>query len=144
MSKLALIFCAVSLMTFSIPSFAAHKNDMKFGAGSACKPDVDKYCSDVTPGEGRIAACLKAHDDKLSTGCQKEWKSAQEEMRSRFRSEVKAFRQACNKDVQKYCSNVLDPMEISQCLTKHSMDLSKSCRQYEANAREKATSKASS
>ncbi|HLE01221.1 MAG TPA: cysteine rich repeat-containing protein [Bdellovibrionota bacterium] len=34
-----------------------------------CSSDLKQYCKDVTPGQGRIAACLKANGDKLSGGC---------------------------------------------------------------------------
>lgn len=35
----------------------------------ACKPDVEKFCQGVNPGEGRIAACLKSHDSELAPAC---------------------------------------------------------------------------
>jgi hypothetical protein len=36
---------------------------------AACKDDLKRYCSNVTPGEGREMACLRAYADKLSGGC---------------------------------------------------------------------------
>src|SRR5439155_1062155 len=35
----------------------------------ACKQDIQQYCANVTPGEGREMHCLKAYEDKLSAGC---------------------------------------------------------------------------
>jgi hypothetical protein len=35
----------------------------------ACHEDIDRFCKDVTPGEGRIGACLKANKKKLSKSC---------------------------------------------------------------------------
>src|SRR5512139_1057413 len=35
-----------------------------------CKAEIDTYCKDVTPGEGRVLACLFAREDKLSMRCQ--------------------------------------------------------------------------
>lgn len=35
----------------------------------ACKQDLQQYCANVTPGEGREMACLRSYSDKLSAGC---------------------------------------------------------------------------
>jgi Golgi apparatus protein 1 len=36
---------------------------------AACGDDITKYCSSVTPGEGRLLYCMIAHEDKISTKC---------------------------------------------------------------------------
>lgn len=35
-----------------------------------CKTELESYCKDVTPGEGRILACIYAHGDKISGRCE--------------------------------------------------------------------------
>jgi Cysteine rich repeat len=35
----------------------------------ACKPDVEKFCSGIAPGGGRIMQCLKQHESELSDAC---------------------------------------------------------------------------
>lgn len=35
----------------------------------ACRADHDRLCSDVTPGGGRILACLQSHAGQLSSVC---------------------------------------------------------------------------
>jgi len=36
---------------------------------AVCKQDLQQYCANVTPGEGREMACLRAYSDKLSAAC---------------------------------------------------------------------------
>jgi hypothetical protein len=36
---------------------------------NACKPDVEKFCKDIKPGQGRIIRCLKQHQAELSANC---------------------------------------------------------------------------
>jgi Cysteine rich repeat len=35
----------------------------------ACSVEIQTYCSDVTPGDGRLRACLSSHRDELTTDC---------------------------------------------------------------------------
>jgi hypothetical protein len=35
----------------------------------ACETDVDRYCRDVMPGEGRVVGCIKANESKVSKAC---------------------------------------------------------------------------
>lgn len=34
-----------------------------------CRGDYDRLCSGVTPGGGRVLACLQSHANQLSAGC---------------------------------------------------------------------------
>ena len=36
---------------------------------SVCAADIKKYCSKVTPGEGRMIYCMQAFEDKISPKC---------------------------------------------------------------------------
>ncbi|MFG1403235.1 cysteine rich repeat-containing protein [Xanthobacter sediminis] len=36
-----------------------------------CKPDIERLCAAVPPGEGRLLKCLKAHGEQISVGCAK-------------------------------------------------------------------------
>ena len=38
-------------------------------AHQACKADIDKFCKDVKPGEGRIIKCMQEHEKDLSADC---------------------------------------------------------------------------
>jgi hypothetical protein len=36
----------------------------------SCEDDIKSYCSQVTPGNGRMLHCMAAHEDKISGRCQ--------------------------------------------------------------------------
>ncbi len=43
-------------------------NALKYAA-SQCKDDLQKFCADVKPGQGRGLACLNKHDKDVSQTC---------------------------------------------------------------------------
>ena len=52
-------------------ALAADKPDKPANGGTrvACKADVEKLCSTVQPGQGRIIACLKQNEAQVSASC---------------------------------------------------------------------------
>jgi hypothetical protein len=66
MTNICSIF-ALTAILFS--SFALADDQPKASAKNPCSDDIQKYCSDVTPGEGRLAKCMKKHASELSSGC---------------------------------------------------------------------------
>lgn len=38
-------------------------------AAKACDADLDKYCADVAPGEGRLLSCLDKREKEVSASC---------------------------------------------------------------------------
>ena len=67
MNKAAL-FVGATLLAAS-PALAQNHLLADFRIVRACAGDVERLCSDVAPGEGRIKACMKDKMDKLSPGC---------------------------------------------------------------------------
>ena len=86
-----------------------------------CADDVAKFCKDVQPGGGRVAHCLKQHEQELSPAC----KQRAAEVKKRG----KEFREACEDDVIKFCGDV-KPGEgrIIKCLKQHEQELTPDCK----------------
>jgi gas vesicle protein len=86
-----------------------------------CTSDVKEFCSDITPGKGRVLFCLKSHDDKVSQTCK--------DQIHEIMKEWKEFHQACKMDIQNLCKTV-QPGEgrIMACLKQHQTELSTECK----------------
>ncbi len=99
----------------------------------ACKPDIDSYCSQVSPGEGRLLACFYAHQDKLSGRCG--WALYQgaaqiERQLEQFAAAVTHLANQCRDDLLKHCGEV--PMgegRVASCLLDHQDEVSEGCSQ---------------
>lgn len=59
-----------------------------------CKADIEKFCKDVQPGEGRIVKCLKEHEAELSVEC----KAKDLELKGK----VSGVKEACQADLDKF------------------------------------------
>ncbi|MBB4303978.1 hypothetical protein GGD81_003033 [Rhodobium orientis] len=65
------------LATASLPARAAEPqtlpNNISWAevrqAAKLCEGDIETHCSGVKRGDGRIAACLRGHGDKLTEPC---------------------------------------------------------------------------
>jgi len=96
---------------------------------NGCKDELQKYCSNVTPGEGRVLACLYAYEDKLSGRCE----YALYDAASRLERAVAALSYAvneCSADLKQYCSGVAaGEGRLLECLQKNDDKVSKRCKQ---------------
>ena len=63
----AFIFSA--LVLFGMPLGSANAQQPVMDALKGCSTEIKEYCSSVTPGNGRLVLCAKAHEDKLSSEC---------------------------------------------------------------------------
>jgi len=96
---------------------------------NGCKIEIEKYCSQVTPGQGRILACLYAHEDKLSAKCEYALYDAAVQL-ERAVAALSYVANECNADLEKYCESI-EPGKgrLLDCLDKHDKQVSKRCRQ---------------
>ena len=95
-----------------------------------CKKELTTYCSNVTPGEGRILACMYAHNDKLSGRCEYALYDAAAQL-ERFVSALSYVVNECTEDLDKYCASVqAGEGRLAECLLVKNKDkISKRCNQ---------------
>lgn len=70
--SLAIVLSAMSgsVQAQEEEAIAAVEQDPLAYVMKGCGFEIENYCSQVTLGEGRLAACFFAHEDKLSSQCQ--------------------------------------------------------------------------
>ncbi|MGQ0591871.1 MAG: cysteine rich repeat-containing protein [Gammaproteobacteria bacterium] len=65
------IFASVTLSILAFaPSAGWALEDLVKSVQEGCKNELESYCKQVTPGGGRVLACLYAYQDKLSGRCE--------------------------------------------------------------------------
>lgn len=96
---------------------------------TGCKAELGKYCSNVTPGEGRILACLYAHNDKLSGRCEYALYDAAVQL-ERAVAALSYVANECAPDLRKHCARVeAGEGRLLECLQKNDAQVSNRCKQ---------------
>ena len=94
-----------------------------------CKPEIDSYCSQVTPGEGRLLACFMAHEDKLSGQCSWALYDAMDELEA-FIDAVAYVAESCWDDMAEHCGDVqMGEGRVAECLLDKKDVVSPACKQ---------------
>jgi len=94
---------------------------------AACGEDIKKYCSTVTPGEGRMLYCMQAHEDKISPACAYDLSEVSSQVQTTADSLREAV-MACRGDIDKFCAKTQPGQgRIAACLAANSASVSKGC-----------------
>ncbi len=96
---------------------------------NGCRAELEKYCSNVTPGEGRMLACLYAYGDRLSGRCEYALYDAAVQL-ERAVAALSYAANECSADLKKYCAEVeAGEGRILECLQKNDARVSNRCKQ---------------
>jgi hypothetical protein len=134
-SKAAIISAALLVLVPSNLSAQSELRDRIVAAveavQGACAPDVNKFCGNVTRGEGRLLVCMHAYDDQLSRSCQFALYRASRNL-DRALNRVEQMADACWNDIEAQCGNA---DRIGQCVMEKATSLSPSCQTVVAGIR---------
>jgi len=116
------------VMVIGVGSSFAQKGPVET-AREGCKKELDTYCKTVTPGEGRILACLYAYEDKLSGKCVYALYEASNQL-ERTVMALRYLANECKSDISLLCADT-KPGEgrIIKCLEKNDAKVSSRCKQ---------------
>ncbi|MBE9533690.1 MAG: hypothetical protein IMF03_01725 [Proteobacteria bacterium] len=122
-------FGIVLSLLFLVAMPVAAEQDLVKSVAQGCKAELETYCKDVTPGDGRILACLYAHGDKLSGKCEYALYDAAVQL-ERAVAALAYVANECADDLDQYCSEVaIGQGRLLKCLEKNDKKVSQRCKQ---------------
>jgi hypothetical protein len=132
MKKLATLVTLL-MMSLSVSAFAAETPVKKDVHGlletftEGCQQELTTFCKDVTPGEGRILACLYAFQDKITPRCEYALYDSIAQL-DRTLNNLSYAVTECRDDLEKICSEI-NPGEgrLLECLNKNESQVSQRC-----------------
>jgi sporulation protein YlmC with PRC-barrel domain len=86
----------------------------------ACASDIEELCGEVTPGEGRIAACVRANADQLSRRC----RFTLFVVSRKIRQTVADFADECGASLRAQCAGA---EKFGECAEQKSASISPAC-----------------
>ena len=108
---------------------AAMQGELATQVLEGCESELTQYCDEVTPGEGRLLACLYAHSDKVSGQCEHALYDAAARL-ERAISAITYVASECRTELETLCAEVeLGEGRVAQCLNDHASELSPACDQ---------------
>ena len=128
MKRMMIFFMALAILLLGIASANAQQGLIETVA-NGCKMEIENYCTQVTPGQGRVLACLYAHEDKLSSKCEYALYDAAVQL-ERAVAALSYVANECDEDLDKYCASIAPGKgRLLDCLKKHDKQVSKRCKQ---------------
>lgn len=93
----------------------------------SCSDDIGTYCSQVEPRDGRIAACLYAHEDRVSDACD-EANGEVSDLIDLFFARLADVHAACSADAVKFCPDTeVGGGRLYSCLRANESKIGQAC-----------------
>ena len=123
-SIFSIAVCVTLLFTLS----AGAQESLVDSVANGCKAELDTYCKDVTPGQGRVLACLYARSDKLSGKCEYALYDAAAQL-ERAVAALSYVVNECADDLDQFCMDVpAGEGRLMDCLEKNDAKVSTRCK----------------
>ena len=125
--KNKIIWVTVAVAFFAGPHTLAQESLIEHLV-NACEGDLQKYCSQVTPGNGRLLHCMAAHEDKISGQCEYAFYQAAT-LLEQLSVAIRYFAQECKTEIETLCSDVVvGDGKMLACLDEHEEDVGEGCK----------------
>ena len=124
-SSLRIVLVLTTAIMLSTTAFAG--DQLTETVKNGCKAELGTYCKDVTPGDGRVLACLYAHSDKLTAKCEYALFDAAVQLELAISALVYAAYE-CEDDLDEFCADVpVGEGRLLDCIAKNKNKVSKRC-----------------
>jgi len=125
----AMVWMVVIGMMLVFSGVVSAQQKLIESVSKGCEKELKTYCKDVTPGEGRVLACLYAHEDKLSGQCEYALYDAAAQL-ERALNALSYAANECRDDLTKFCSDIKPGGgRLMQCIDKNDAKVSPRCKQ---------------
>ena len=116
------------ILTFGGISSAMAQNSLLEYVVEACEGDLEQYCSQVTPGNGRLLYCVAAHEDKLSGQCSYALYEAAALLED-LSVAIEYVAVSCETEIETLCKDVaLGEGRILECLVENEAAVGETCK----------------
>jgi hypothetical protein len=119
---------ALGALVLSVAAPAMAQDSLLEYVVASCEGDLKQYCSQVTPGEGRLLHCVAAHEDKLSGQCSYALYQAAS-LLEQLSVAIVYVAQSCETEIDTMCGDVkAGEGRILACLEENGESLGESCK----------------
>jgi hypothetical protein len=127
--RYAMVWLAIIGMVLVFNGDVSAQQTLIESVAKGCDKEIKTYCKDVTPGEGRVLACLYSFWDKLSDECDNALYDAAAQL-NRALTDLSYVVNECRDDMRTYCSDI-QPGEgrLLQCMDRNYAKVSRRCKQ---------------
>ena len=124
MLKTIILTYTAAVLSIALLSIGPARSQSVF---EMCSGDIKSHCATVLPGDGRLYACLYAHEEKISEACDEVTADVADQLDLLFEL-VGYTKFQCRADIKKHCSGVeMGGGQILSCLQGKSGSLAGDC-----------------
>ena len=128
MKRTLMVLITLGMMSLLFTHATAEENLIQ-SVAEGCKVELERYCGNVTVGQGRVLACLYAYGDKLSGKCEFALYDAAVQL-ERAVASLSYVVNECRDDLKTLCSGVqAGEGRLLKCLEEKDSKVSDRCKE---------------